>query len=84
MTACVLCSAHGMTAAGRSYDDSGPLPFCAEHHASLIERANNPPAPRVVSFPLSGEELLVERGQQIALAAAAAEDCTIPAGTVLQ
>ena len=84
MTACILCAAHDFSSAGRVYDDTGPLPFCAEHHASLIERANRPKAPRTVTIPLSGEELLVERGQQTALATAAAEDSAPPpAGTVL-
>lgn len=81
MTACVLCSAYDIPSSGHVYDDCGPLPLCAEHRASIKSRTANSP---VTLGPPAGADLLVAHGQRQALARAAAEDCTIPPGTVLQ
>jgi hypothetical protein len=62
--------------------EGGGASICAEHRAACLERTRKPAAPRIVTFPPTAEDLMIEHSARLALAAASAGQ-SAPPGAIL-
>jgi hypothetical protein len=81
---CLICSIEGMDCPGRMHDGWPHYALCSEHHSHFMRRAQEAPPVRVVTLPLSAEDLLLQNAARAVLDAAEAADRIRPPNAPLQ